>query len=208
MRRRSLSKLDGLGLGQLPGLVCLTVCFAVGAVAGCLFAGALGEASQVRLTAYLRDYLTALRDGDVILPSLFSTVWELSRWPLLAFLLGFTALGVPGLPAVFLVRGFLMSYSAAVFVRLFGGAGLLAALGAFGVSGLFSLPALFILGVDALGSAGALAGGIVGESRRAPLLRPGQLARAGGCCGLLALGAAAQSWLTPVLLRTAAELLP
>ena len=41
---------------------------------------------------------------------------------LLALLLGFTALGLLGLPLLFAVRGFLLAFSIASFVRLFGGA--------------------------------------------------------------------------------------
>lgn len=196
-----------IGLGRLPVVLCLTVCFTLGLLAGCLFAGALGAESLLRLSEYLDGYFALVRSAGAFSPSPLSAVWELCRWPLLVFVLGFTGLGTVGIPAVFLLRAFLMSYSAAVFVRLFGLAGLAAAAAVFGASGLFSVPALFVLGADALGSAGCLVSVFLGEGKRFALFRPEQLVRAGGCAALLAVGTVVQLWLAPLLVRAAAELL-
>lgn len=192
--------------GRLPVVLCLTVCFVLGALAGCLFAGVLGADSLLRLSEYLNGYFARIREGAALSSSPLSTVWELCRWPLLVFVLGFTGLGAAGIPAVFLLRGFLMSYSVAVFVRLFGLPGLAAAAAVFGVAGVFALPALFVLGADALGSAGSLVSAFWGEGKRPALIRPERLIRTGGCAALLAAGTALQLWLVPLLVRTAAEL--
>lgn len=207
MKKRFAHMTDGSGSGQLSVLLCLTVCFAMGALAGCFFAGVLDADVQRHLSAYLNDYFAVLRDGEMVLPSLFSTIWELCRWPALVFVLGFTALGAAGVPAVFLIRGFLLSYSVAVLVRLFGTAGLAAAAAVFGISTAFVLPALFVLGTDAMGSAGALAMVFWGGEKRSALLWRGRLLHAGGCGLLLAVGVGAQLCLAPALLRTAAALL-
>lgn len=206
VKKRFVHMSDGLGQGRLSVLLCLTVCFAVGALAGCFFAGVLGGETQRHLSAYLGDYFAVLRDGEPVAPSLFSAAWELCRWPLLVFVLGFTALGAVGVPVVFLVRGFLLSYSVAVFVRLFGVAGLAAAAAVFGVCAVFVLPALFVLGADAMGGAMALAAAFWGEGKRPAVFGRGRLLRAGGCGLLLAAGAGVQLWLTPALLRAAAGL--
>lgn len=190
-------------LGQFSVLLCLTVCFSCGIAAGCFFAGLLSDAAQSGLSAYLNGCFAVYQDGGTALPSLLSTAWELCRWPLLILLLNFTALGVLGIPLSFLVRGFLLSYAVSVFVRLFGVAGFLAALVLFGISGVFAIPSLFILGVDALCNAGALAGG----SRQALSLREGQFVRICGCCGLLIVGTFVQLWLSPALLRVVSRLL-
>lgn len=205
MRKRLPHQLAALGQLSVP--LCLALCFGGGVAAGCFFAGLLGETVQTGLSDYLNGCFTGFRDGNVVLPSLLSTLWELCRWPLLVFLFGFTALGVLGVPAVFLARGFLMSYAVSVLVRLFGGAGFLAALVLFGLSGVFVLPALFILGSDALRRAAALAGSPTGEGRRVFSLREGQLVRVCSCCGLLVTGTLVQLWLAPVLLQAVAELL-
>ena len=207
VRKQLLDRLRGPGSEQRSALLCLTVCFAVGAAGGCMFAGLLGADTQTRLLDYFGSYFTALRDSGAIRPSLLSTLWEVVRWPLLAFLLGFTALGVVGLPALFCVRSFLLSYAVAVLVRLYGVMGLLTALAVFGVSGFLVLPALFTLGMDAFRSAGSMAVKLLGDSRQAFPPGRGRLLRA-GCCGvLLSAAVALQLQLTPVLLSAAIGLL-
>lgn len=207
VRKQLLDRLRGPGSEQRSALLCLTVCFAVGTVGGCVFAGLLGTDTQTRLLDYFGSYFMALRENGAIHPSLLSTLWEVTRWPLLAFLLGFTALGVVGLPVVFCVRSFLLSYAVAVLVRLYGVIGLLTALAVFGVSGFLVLPALFTLGVDAFRSAGSIAVKLMGDSRQSFPPGRGRLLRAGCCGALLSVASAAQIQLTPVLLAAAAGLL-
>jgi len=89
---------------------------------------------------------------------LLPLIWQTVRWPLLALLLGFTALGVLGLPLLFVVRGFLLSFSIASFVRMFGTAGSLFAFLVFGISNSLAIPVLFVLGVQGLTTAAQAAG--------------------------------------------------
>lgn len=118
----------------------------------------------------LRGGISSRRSGgEITAPALASLVWDTVRWPLLALLLGFTALGLLGLPLLFAVRGFLLAFSIASFVRLFGGAGCLLALLVFGVSGALSVPVLFVLGVQGLLAARVLAGRVWGMGKT---LRP------------------------------------
>lgn len=207
MKKQLLNRLRGPGLEQRSALLCLAVCFAAGAVGGCFFAGALDEDAATSLFDYFGGYFTSMENGQVLHLSLLSAVWEVVRWPLLAFVLGFTALGVVGLPVAFCVRGFLLSYAVSVLVRLYGSVGLVAALAVFGVSGFFVLPALFALGVDAFRVAGSMTGNLLGDSRRTFSPGQGRLFRAGFCCLLLAMAAVLQFQLTPILLSAAAGLL-
>lgn len=112
-----------------------------------------------------RDFFAPLRRGRLQRLRLASLVWDTVRWPLLALLLGFTALGLLGLPLLFVVRGFLLAFSIASFVRLFGGVGCLLALLVFGVSGALSVPVLFVLGVQGLLAARVLAGRVWGMGK-------------------------------------------
>lgn len=117
----------------------------------------------------LRGGISSRRSGgEITAPALASLVWDTVRWPLLALLLGFTALGLLGLPLLFAVRGFLLAFSIASFVRLFGGAGCLLALLVFGVSGALSVPVLFVLGVQGLLAARVLAGRVWGDGKNPP----------------------------------------
>lgn len=205
MKKRLLTRLNGPVTEQGAALLCLAVCFAVGAVGGCCFAGALGPEAGTRLVGCFGGYFSSLQTESAALPSLPATAWELARWPLLCVLLGFTALGVVGLPVVFCARGFLHCYAVSVFVRLYGGAGLPAALAVFGVSGFLTLPVLFILGVDAFRSSGALAWKLLGGGRTSSLPRRGRLLRTCCCFALLAVGVVFQTQLTPALLSTAVK---
>lgn len=207
VKKQLLNRLSGPGLEQRSVLLCLAVCFAVGAAGGCFFAGALDEDAATSLLDFFGGYFTSIEHGQVLHISLLSAVWEVLRWPVLTLVLGFTALGVVGLPVAFCVRGFLLSYAVSVLVRLYGSAGLVAALAVFGFSGFFVLPALFTLGVDAFRAAGSMAGSLLGDSRRTFSPGQGRLYRTGCCSLLLAMAAALQFQLTPVLLSAAAGLL-
>lgn len=206
MRKRFSHMLDSSGLSRNSELFFLSMCFSIGITMGCLLASYLGENAQSHLSTYLDSYFTVLRDGKMILPSLFSTVWEFCRWPLLVFLFGFTVLGVIVLPLIFFVRGFLLSFSVAVFVRLFGSSGLLAALAIFGVSSFLVVPALFLLGIGALQTSKSFAGVFSRESKRNSPLYSDYFMRAGSCALLLTAGVLLQNWVTPILLQEVAAL--
>lgn len=205
MRKRLLTRLHSPVTEQNAALLCLTVCFTAGVIGGCCFAGALGADAGTRLMDCFGGYFDTLKLESIALPSLPATVWELVRWPLLSFLLGFTALGVVGLPIAFCIRGFLLSYSVSVFVRLYGNAGLPAALAVFGVSAFLALPALFALGADAFRSSGVLAWKLMGGSKTAHQPLQGRLFRACFCLALLVMAVLLQTRLTPVLLTAAVK---
>ena len=171
--------------GAAPFLAVAAVFFFLGGLAGCLLAGSVDGGGQESLAAYVEGYLQAAQAGEASPPALAALVWETVRWPLLALLLGFTALGLLGLPLLFAARGFLLAFSIASFVRLFGGAGCLLALLVFGVGGAFTVPVLFVLGVQSLLTARTLAGRVWGEGKSAPLYGRTYWLRCGGCAAAL-----------------------
>ena len=126
-----------------PELPILFVLFLLGAAVGafCVFTGKPEE----ELSAYLLEYCAALGDGAVGI-SFFSAFWDCLRWPLLTALLGFTAVGVVGIPVLFAARGFLLSFAVCTFGSVLGQKGIVIAAVLFAVSVLFVLPVLFILG--------------------------------------------------------------
>ena len=129
----------------LPALAVLSVSFLLGGLAGCLMSTFVGGSGQESLKTYLEHFLSTAQSSGASVPGLAVQLWDILRWPGLALLLGFTALGVLGLPLLFAVRGFLLAFSIAAFVRVFGSAGCLLAFLVFGVGGGFSVPALFVL---------------------------------------------------------------
>ena len=120
--------------------------------------------------------------------------------------LGLTALGTVGLPVLFGVRGFLFSFSAACFVRVFGGRGLIPAFALFGLPALLWAPALFLAGTQSLRSSRQLLGRALGEERTGPVFgRPAYWCTAGLCAGLTLAGGLLEYWVVPVLLRAAVQ---
>ena len=171
--------------GSVLILAAVSASFFLGGLAGCLLAGCVDGGGQESLAAYVEGFLRAAQAGEAAPPALAALVWETLRWPLLALLLGFTALGLLALPLLFAVRGFLLAFSIASFVRLFGGTGCLLALLVFGVGGAFSVPALFVLGVQSFMTARTLAGRVRGESKAAPPYGRAYWLRCGGCAAAL-----------------------
>ena len=108
MSRRKRWKLDLLS-GEAAALVLLGASFFLGGAAGCVMAGLVGGEGQGALAEYIRGYLDLAAEGGMQ-PPFWPLVWELIRFPLLVFLLGFTALGVVGMPVLFAVRGFLLCF--------------------------------------------------------------------------------------------------
>ena len=119
-------------------------------------------------------------------------------------LLGFTALGILGLPLLFSVRGFVLAFSIAAFVRMFGGTGGVLAFLLFGVSGLVSAPVFFILGVQSLGAAQALAVRFLGDGRRNPIYGKTYWLRCGWCAAALCLCVILEYLAVPALVAAAA----
>lgn len=183
----------------LPAAV-LSVCFFAGGVVGIFLASCVGEAGGDSLSAYIRAYLEACCAGYLDPPSLPTLAWEQLRFSLAAVILGMTALGVAGIPALFAVRGFLLGFSSAAFVRMFGvwGAGLSAIL--IGSTAFLSVPVLFILGVQGVRAAYFAGKREPPEKGGGAALRRRALCY--GCC-LAALGLCLciQRFLTPLLLQ-------
>lgn len=187
-RVKQLSRWDGLTATALLG-----VCFFAGTLAGFLFSCLGGESGELR--GYLLGCFRLAGSGRSPDVSLLAVVWEVLRWPLLVFLLSFTALGAVGIPVVLAARGFVLSYAAATFGRLFGLEGFAASLAAFGVTALLSVPVLFVAACDAFRCS---LGRLSHEPRPVPLTD--RLAVLGPCGVLLALTAALQWAVTPALL--------
>lgn len=189
----------------LPALVILSVSFLIGAIAGCLLAGGVAEAENGTLATYVEGYLAAARSGALTAPHLLSVLWETMRWPLLTVLLAFTALGVIGIPVLFAVRGFLLSFAVASFVRVLGGAGSILAFLLFGLTGLLTVPVLFVLGAQGFTACRILASRLVGERRRTgvPYGR-GYFLRCGLCFGALAACVCLEQTVLPALLSVVA----
>lgn len=173
MKRGRLERmLDVPWAAWLPGLATLSISFLIGTLAGCLLAGRVAQTEGSTLAVYVEGYLSAARSGGIAVPNLLLVLWETLRWPVLTILLAFTALGMLGIPILFAVRGFLLSFAVASFVRVLGGAGAILAVTLFGLTGLLSIPVLFVLGVQGFTACRVLASRLVGVGERRRISAP------------------------------------
>lgn len=190
---------DVPGNGVLPTLAVLGTCFFAGGLAGCLLAGHVDGAGSESLSAYLNSFLQAAGGGELEGPALASLVWGELRWPLLVLLLGFTALGLLALPAVFALRGFLLAFSISTFVRLLGRKGCLLAGLVFGIPGALAVPALFVLGVQSFLAARVLAGRVWGDGRGPIPYGKRYVLRCGMCAAALCMCVLLEDLVVPAL---------
>lgn len=176
-----------------PHLTVLLISFFVGVLGGTVFAFFLDPSAE--LLGYLREYCFLLAQGQLRV-SFFSVLWDCVRWPLLTAVLGITALGIIGIPVLFVIRGFLLSFSSTTFGLLLGPRGIALTAVLFASSALLILPTLFILGCDRL--------------RAACLHLPNAIPASGKqyrleiwlvCIGVLAVSVAVQWTVIPAVLR-------
>lgn len=190
-----------------PALAVLAVCFLAGGLLGALAAANASAGGAEGLDAYLSAFLSQAQGGLLRSPSLPAQIWTVARWPGLAVLLGFSTVGLVGIPLLFGVRGFLLSFSIASFVRVYGAAGGLLAALVFGTSGCIAVPILFVLGVQGLQASRALAVRLLEERRRMLPYDRAYWLRCGLCTGGLAFCVLLEWAAVPSLVSGAAGLL-
>lgn len=141
----------------VSALVVTAAFFALGsALGGFVSAWALESGNEV-ISAYLTQFLSEAQRDGLLYPDLFQFLWLSLRWPFAAFVLGFSALGLLGLPFLSGVRGFLFSFSVGVFCRALGRRGLGAAFLLLGISGLVSIPVFLLVATQSFLAAKSLA---------------------------------------------------
>lgn len=182
-----------------PALVVTAAFFALGALAGCLMAARIDADGAEALCSYLDSFLSLAREGGLSLPEFPELLWRTLRWPLAAFLLSFTALGVLGIPVLSCLRGFFLAFSVASFFKAYGQGGITVAFLLQGVPGLLSVPVFMLLATQSFLAAYALAGrGSVQGRRELPYDRDYFL-RCGLCAGVLFVSLLVECYLVPIL---------
>lgn len=183
-----------------PALVVTATFFALGGLAGCFLAlWSAGNGTEA-MTGYLERFLATAREGALWEPALPELVWRALRWPLAAFLLGFTALGVLGVPILTALRSFYLAFSIAAFAQAYGGKGLMTAFLLLGLPALAYVPAFFLLATQSFSSACSLAGQMVGQGRYEPPYRRDYFFRCGVCAAAVCVGLFIEQYLVPALI--------
>ena len=122
------------------GLLLLCGFFLLGLLLGRFACGAVTEENVEQLRTYLLHYSAITRNPTDAAASFVSLLSAYYRYPVLIYLLGFTAIGVALIPAVCMAQGFFLSFSIQCFAKAFGKSGVTLALSALGVRCLFTVP--------------------------------------------------------------------
>ncbi|MCM1297359.1 MAG: hypothetical protein NC311_17605 [Muribaculaceae bacterium] len=191
------------GIGSYRAIVVCGGAFLAGALGGGALAALMGTEDQAAFSDFFLGYRSAL-SGGLGLPSLGALLWSGVKWPVLAFFLGFTALGIIMLPFLFALRGFLLSYCIAGLVRAMEGQGALLALALFGFEAVFALPILFVLGIQSWDAARALKGHLFYTPKLKSPYVDGYWLRCLLCAILLVFGTLAENAALPSLLKAVA----
>ena len=112
-------------------LILLSLCFFIGILSGHIISRSVSADSSAELYRYLSDFFQ-VNLHYAASDSFLSALLLYYRYPILAFLFGFSSIGVIGLPLLSAAFGFFSSFSAGCFVLTFGKSGVLLALAAFG----------------------------------------------------------------------------
>ena len=190
-----------------PALVATAAFFTLGGLAGCLLALQAADEGMNALTGYLDRFLSLAQTGEWEIPVFSELLWQALRWPLAAVLLGFTALGLLGLPALVSARGFFLAFSIASFARAYGREGLVMAFFLLGLPGLLSVPAFLVLSTQSLSTACMLAGRGGGDRRRELPFHREHFFRLGVCAGAVYVSLLLERYLVPTLVSGAAAAL-
>ena len=195
---------------QLYRILISLICFMlmVGMVAGSLAASRVDTQTGSEIYSLLSAYKHGLQSGIAAEVSLWQALLNAWLFPLLAFLSGFTLLGVVLLPLLLAARGFMISFVFTSFISAFGPGGIWLALGEMGFQCLLSVPCLLLLSVysghSALRLLGLSTGRVLpggGRMDKRIFLRLGICALALTACTLLdyTLSPPLQEWLARVL---------
>jgi uncharacterized membrane protein SpoIIM required for sporulation len=190
----------------LPALVVTAAAFSLGGILGCALALSVSGGGGDSLSSYVSGYLAAAQSTEMPLPGVLSTAWSVARWPLLTVLMGFTAIGLIGIPVLFATRGFLLSFAISAFIQMFGIKGGLLAFLTFGLTGILSVPALFVLGVQGMLAARVLLRRFSGSERRVLPFDRAYFTRCGLCACALTLCVLLELFGVPMLIRSVSGL--
>lgn len=200
-------RLGGWDPSLLRGLL-LAALFLAGALAGHLYAAGCGEDTWTALGQYLMDYCR-LYDAGGAETSFLSCAVMYFGYGLALFLLGFSAIGVVLIPALAGTFGFFTMYTVSCFVRCYGRAGTVLAMGALIVRLAITLPCFFVLAEAAWPRSMEMCALSFGRGKRStPVLYGSRYFLLFLLCAvILAAGIFCERLLTPVLFRAALGLI-
>jgi len=142
--------------------------FILGSFLGCLLAFQADGGGAQALEEYLSSFLRAAENSGLRTPDLSGVLWRTLRWPVGAVLLGYTALGLFGIPILSALRGFLLTFSIGAFVRVYGWTGTRIAFYLVGITGMISTPVFLFLATQSFSASLRLSLTALGRGRLEP----------------------------------------
>ena len=186
-------------------MVCLALLFLFGAVGGYLYSGYCDDHASVMLSEYLNGYCQLFGSGGESAVSLFSAIRLYYGYIILAFLFGFTVIGVLVIPALSAVYGFTAMFAIGCFARIYGRYGVWLAMSVLGVRLLFTIPCFLWIASHAWSAAASLLPGPRGK-RCAPVIYDSSyFYRLFVCVVLLMIGVGMERYVTPHLFHLALQ---
>lgn len=185
-------------------LILLAALFLLGGLAGDMYSRSCDEVSRAALREYLSDYCFLYsQNGEN--SSLLRCVVLYSGYVCVAFLMGFSSLGVILTPVLSAVFGFSSFYTVSCFTQTYGGSGVVLAAALIVIRLLFALPCFFLVASEALPLSFRLAALTVGRSKRIePLFYNSRyFILFALCLAALCVGICCERLLTPLLFRAA-----
>lgn len=204
MKKRIIKVLDLPSSGSNLVLFVLAAVFLIGCFAGCIFASQVDDIGNSAMSNYINGYLSQLNDKNV---NSIMLLWSTVQWPLLLLIFSLTPVGLIGIPVIFLLRGFLLSFAVSAFCRAYDVHGLLLSFIALGITGLLHIPVLFTCGVQGFLTSGTLAGRLLGDSGKQPIIDRVGLIRIAICAVILLFCYLIDRNLIPVLLQNFASMI-
>lgn len=200
--KRTPKKLDSRFLLRL---VILALFFSAGVILGQVCSARMSGSSVKELDRYLSGYFSLEKSGGTSARALVSALVIYFRYPMLAFFLGFTSLGLVLLPVLTAADGFFLSFSVCSFAAAYGKDGVLLALAVFGIRCLITIPCYLALAVPALEASASLAAMSFGRGKHTAVVVYGSADWLRLCVAVLFLlaGVVSELFVSPYLLRLA-----
>ncbi len=196
-------KLLYVTIGIIPVRSLLLALFLVsGILGGYALSARCAAGTEEEIGRWLNAYLSSAALRTPSAETMLRTAACYLRAPVLAFLFGFSALGVAALPILCAAQGFVLSFSLFSFAAVLGRQGFVLLPALFALRLLFVLPCTMLLASDALDKSRSLALLSLGGGKRARPVVFGTAYwyRFAACCVCLIIGCALELWLVPVFL--------
>lgn len=161
------------------------------------------DSAGEELRGYLREFAALRQEETWSLSVMLRTLGLYLRYPALAFLGSFSALGLALIPGAAAAFGFFLSFAVCCFAATFGGEGILLALALMGIRCAVTLPCFFLVAGSGLERSGEALLAAVGKGRRDRRRNKRDWLRFGAAFLILMAGLCVDGLLSPRLLDAA-----